>query len=142
MQLFHASCQKKSRVCLHCSVILLFLTDYNDYANPLVCVFFIALTPIWILIARRIPSTREVLYSGWEPVIIAMAISRYNKEIFSHLSAFISNIGRSEKSFQSFFFSVGGLILDKTVSNPNYAGMAVFTPVINGEHQINSRHSD
>ncbi|TTB41855.1 Solute carrier family 41 member 1 [Bagarius yarrelli] len=77
--------------------------DYNDYANPLVCVFFIALTPIWILIARRTPSTREVLYSGWEPVIIAMAIS-----------------------------SVGGLILDKTVSNPNYAGMAVFTPVING----------
>ncbi|XP_062842350.1 solute carrier family 41 member 1 [Trichomycterus rosablanca] len=77
--------------------------DYNDYANPLVCVFFVALTPIWILIARRIPSTREVLYSGWEPVIIAMAIS-----------------------------SVGGLILDKTVSNPNYAGMAVFTPVING----------
>uniref|UniRef100_A0A4W4FMT9 Solute carrier family 41 member n=1 Tax=Electrophorus electricus TaxID=8005 RepID=A0A4W4FMT9_ELEEL len=77
--------------------------DYNDYANPLVCVFFVALTPIWILIARRIPSTREVLYSGWEPVIIAMAIS-----------------------------SVGGLILDKTVSNPNFAGMAVFTPVING----------
>ncbi|XP_027010635.1 solute carrier family 41 member 1 [Tachysurus fulvidraco] len=77
--------------------------DYNDYANPLVCAFFIALTPIWVLIARRIPSTREVLYSGWEPVIIAMAIS-----------------------------SVGGLILDKTVSNPNYAGMAVFTPVING----------
>ncbi|KAM9444088.1 solute carrier family 41 member 1 [Clarias gariepinus] len=77
--------------------------EYNDYANPLVCVFFVALTPIWILIARRIPSTREVLYSGWEPVIIAMAIS-----------------------------SIGGLILDKTVSNPNYAGMAVFTPVING----------
>lgn len=29
--------------------------------------------------------------------------------------------------------SVGGLILDKTVSDPNFAGMAVFTPVINGE---------
>ncbi|KAM9409980.1 solute carrier family 41 member 1-like [Pholidichthys leucotaenia] len=27
---------------------------------------------------------------------------------------------------------VGGLILDKTVTNPNFAGMAVFTPVING----------
>ncbi|XP_055039820.1 solute carrier family 41 member 1 [Misgurnus anguillicaudatus] len=77
--------------------------EYNDYANPLVCAFFVALTPIWVLIARRTPSTREVLYSGWEPVIIAMAIS-----------------------------SVGGLILDKTVSNPNFAGMAVFTPVING----------
>ncbi|KAJ8400209.1 hypothetical protein AAFF_G00399030 [Aldrovandia affinis] len=77
--------------------------EYNDYANPLVCAFFVALTPIWVFIARLIPSTREVLYSGWEPVIIAMAIS-----------------------------SVGGLILDKTVSNPNFAGMAVFTPVING----------
>ncbi|XP_026130859.1 solute carrier family 41 member 1-like [Carassius auratus] len=77
--------------------------EFNDYANPMVCAFFIALTPIWVLIARRTPSTREVLYSGWEPVIIAMAIS-----------------------------SVGGLILDKTVSNPNFAGMAVFTPVING----------
>ncbi|XP_037107330.1 solute carrier family 41 member 1 [Syngnathus acus] len=77
--------------------------DYNNYANPLVCAVFVALCPIWVLIARKIPSTREVLYSGWEPVIIAMAIS-----------------------------SVGGLILDKTVTNPNFAGMAVFTPVING----------
>uniref|UniRef100_A0AAQ4RKD6 Solute carrier family 41 member n=1 Tax=Gasterosteus aculeatus aculeatus TaxID=481459 RepID=A0AAQ4RKD6_GASAC len=76
---------------------------FNDYANPLVCAVFVALCPLWVLIARRIPSTRELLYSGWEPVIIAMAIS-----------------------------SVGGLILDKTVTNPNFAGMAVFTPVING----------
>uniref|UniRef100_A0A1A8HZH5 Solute carrier family 41 member n=1 Tax=Nothobranchius kuhntae TaxID=321403 RepID=A0A1A8HZH5_NOTKU len=28
--------------------------------------------------------------------------------------------------------SIGGLILDKTVSNPDYEGMAAFTPVING----------
>ncbi|KAA8593255.1 hypothetical protein FQN60_009371 [Etheostoma spectabile] len=60
-------------------------------------------TGLYKELARRIPSTRELLYSGWEPVIIAMAIS-----------------------------SVGGLILDKTVTNPNFAGMAVFTPVING----------
>ncbi|XP_063307365.1 solute carrier family 41 member 1 [Pelobates fuscus] len=73
------------------------------FMNPIVCVLFIALLPIWIVIARRNPATREVLANGWEPVIIAMAIS-----------------------------SVGGLILDKTVSNPNFAGMAVFTPVING----------
>lgn len=77
--------------------------EFNDYVNPLVCAVFVALCPLWVLIARRIPSTRELLYSGWEPVIIAMAIS-----------------------------SVGGLILDKTVTNPNFAGMAVFTPVING----------
>lgn len=77
--------------------------EFNDYANPLVCAVFVAMCPLWVFIARKIPSTREVLYSGWEPVIIAMAIS-----------------------------SVGGLILDKTVTNPNFAGMAVFTPVING----------
>ncbi|XP_036613736.1 solute carrier family 41 member 1 isoform X2 [Trichosurus vulpecula] len=58
---------------------------------------------LYLELAKRSPATREVLYSGWEPVIIAMAIS-----------------------------SVGGLILDKTVSDPNFAGMAVFTPVING----------
>jgi len=52
-------------------------TEFNDYACPLVCAVFVALCPLWVLIARRIPSTRELLYSGWEPVIIAMAISRY-----------------------------------------------------------------
>lgn len=29
--------------------------------------------------------------------------------------------------------SIGGLILDRTVSDPNFKGMAVFTPVINGK---------
>ncbi|KAM6399059.1 solute carrier family 41 member 1 isoform 2-T2 [Rhynochetos jubatus] len=81
--------------------------ESKAYVNPLVCAFFIALLPIWIIIAKKNAATREVLYSGWEPVIIAMAIS-----------------------------SVGGLILDRTVSDPNFAGMAVFTPVIN---DVNSR---
>ncbi|XP_007910335.1 solute carrier family 41 member 1 [Callorhinchus milii] len=75
----------------------------HPYINTLVCLFFVALTPLWIIVAKKNPITREVLYSGWEPVIIAMTIS-----------------------------SVGGLILDKTVSDPNFAGIAVFTPVING----------
>ncbi|KAG8518093.1 Solute carrier family 41 member 1, partial [Galemys pyrenaicus] len=82
----------------------LYLEQENwQYIYPLVCAFFVALLPVWVVLARRSPATREVLYSGWEPVVIAMAIS-----------------------------SVGGLILDKTVSDPNFAGMAVFTPVING----------
>ncbi|NWY76970.1 S41A1 protein, partial [Erithacus rubecula] len=77
--------------------------ESKAYVNPLVCAFFISLLPLWVVVAKRSSATREVLYSGWEPVIIAMAIS-----------------------------SVGGLILDRTVSDPNFAGMAVFTPVING----------
>ncbi|XP_073323846.1 solute carrier family 41 member 1-like isoform X2 [Pagrus major] len=78
---------------------------YKDmwYLPPAVCGFFLLLIPVWVIIARRSPPIREVLKSGWQPVILAMSIS-----------------------------SIGGLVLDKTVSNPSYEGMAVFTPVING----------
>ncbi|XP_029911922.1 solute carrier family 41 member 1-like [Myripristis murdjan] len=81
------------------------LYEYIDvwYLSPLVCVVFLALIPLWVVVARQSPQIREVLRSGWQPVIVAMSIS-----------------------------SFGGLILDKTVSDPNFEGMAVFTPVING----------
>ncbi|KAL2103884.1 hypothetical protein ACEWY4_000752 [Coilia grayii] len=81
------------------------LFEYRDtwYLSPLVCLFFLILIPVWVVIARRSAQIREVLRSGWQPVIVAMSIS-----------------------------SVGGLILDRTVSDPNFEGMAVFTPVING----------
>ncbi|XP_030893612.1 solute carrier family 41 member 2 isoform X1 [Leptonychotes weddellii] len=77
--------------------------DNYYYISPLVGVFFLALTPIWIIIAAKHPATRTVLHSGWEPVITAMIIS-----------------------------SIGGLILDTTVSDPNLVGIVVYTPVING----------
>ncbi|XP_055765273.1 solute carrier family 41 member 1-like isoform X1 [Salvelinus fontinalis] len=73
------------------------------YLPVLLCGFFLVLIPLWVVIARRSPPIREVLRTGWQPVIVAMSIS-----------------------------SIGGLILDKTVSDPNFEGMAVFTPVING----------
>ncbi|XP_051907204.1 solute carrier family 41 member 1 isoform X1 [Hippocampus zosterae] len=73
------------------------------YLSPLVCLVFLALIPLWVVVARQNPQSREVLCSGWQPVLIAMCIS-----------------------------SLGGVILDKTVSNPSFEGMAVFTPVING----------
>ncbi|NWX03872.1 S41A1 protein, partial [Caloenas nicobarica] len=78
-------------------------TEIKAYLNPLVCVCFAAVLPIWVVITKKNEATREVLYSGWHPVVMAMGIS-----------------------------SIGGLILDKMVTNPNFAGMAVFTPVING----------
>ncbi|XP_061155154.1 solute carrier family 41 member 1-like [Syngnathus typhle] len=73
------------------------------YISPLVCLIFLALIPLWVVVARQNPQSREVLYSGWQPVLVAMCIS-----------------------------SLGGVILDRTVSNPSFEGMAVFTPVING----------
>uniref|UniRef100_A0A667WMU1 Solute carrier family 41 member n=1 Tax=Myripristis murdjan TaxID=586833 RepID=A0A667WMU1_9TELE len=73
------------------------------YLPAVVCVFFLLLIPLWLTIAPLSPPIREALRSGWQPVIVAMCIS-----------------------------SVGGLILDKTMSDPAFEGMAVFTPVING----------
>ncbi|XP_075688536.1 solute carrier family 41 member 1-like isoform X1 [Rhinoderma darwinii] len=81
------------------------LFSYIDvqYLSPLICAVFIILIPLWVAIAKQSASIAEVLKSGWQPVIVAMSIS-----------------------------SIGGLILDKTVTDPKFEGMAVFTPVING----------
>ena len=37
----------------------------------------LALIPIWSLVANRNKYTRQVLYSGWTPVVSAMAISSF-----------------------------------------------------------------
>lgn len=44
--------------------------------SPLICAFFIVLTPLWVSVAKQSPSVAEVLKSGWLPVIVAMVISR------------------------------------------------------------------
>nr|XP_056716121.1 solute carrier family 41 member 3 isoform X1 [Euleptes europaea] len=81
------------------------LFKYIDvsYLSPLICAVFIVMIPLWVAIAKQSPPIAEVLKSGWQPVIVAMSIS-----------------------------SIGGLILNKTVTQPNFEGMAIFTPVING----------
>ncbi|GAB6021520.1 hypothetical protein CHUAL_004124 [Chamberlinius hualienensis] len=71
------------------------------WISPTIICLTLLLTPIWAIISKRNPYTNKVLYTGWVPVISAMGIS-----------------------------SVGGLILDFTVSN--FKGIAVFQPVING----------
>uniref|UniRef100_A0A6I8SQG9 Solute carrier family 41 member n=1 Tax=Xenopus tropicalis TaxID=8364 RepID=A0A6I8SQG9_XENTR len=48
-----------------------------SFVSLLVGAFFLAMTPVWIVIASKHPATRTVLRSGWEPVITAMLISRY-----------------------------------------------------------------
>ncbi|XP_058439719.1 solute carrier family 41 member 3 isoform X2 [Marmota monax] len=68
---------------------------------PLVCLGFVALTPLWVVLAKRNPPIARVLKFGWVPIILAMVIS-----------------------------SFGGLILSRTLSEQQYRGMAVLTPVI------------
>ena len=58
------------------NVVSFWILETYYYIPPLVGVFFLALTPIWIIIAAKHPATRTVLHSGWEPVITAMVISR------------------------------------------------------------------
>lgn len=47
------------------------------YLPPAVCGFFLLLIPLWVIIARQSQPIREVLKSGWQPVILAMSISRW-----------------------------------------------------------------
>ncbi|XP_012513835.1 PREDICTED: solute carrier family 41 member 3 [Propithecus coquereli] len=70
---------------------------------PLVCVGLLALTPLWLLVAKQSPPVVKILKFGWVPIVLAMLVS-----------------------------SFGGLILSKTVSKQQYKGMAVFAPIICG----------
>lgn len=62
--------------CIHECVGAPSLSDSYPYVSSLVCAFFMFLTPLWIVISSKHPASRTLLYSGWEPVITAMVISR------------------------------------------------------------------
>ncbi|XP_076155793.1 solute carrier family 41 member 2 [Alosa pseudoharengus] len=78
-------------------------TGSYPYVSYLLCVLLLCLIPVWVVVSFLHPESRKLLYTGWEPIITALFIS-----------------------------SMGGLILDRTVSDPNLEGMVVYTPVING----------
>ncbi|XP_013861073.1 solute carrier family 41 member 2 [Austrofundulus limnaeus] len=77
--------------------------EFYPYVLYLVDLFYLCLIPVWMVVSSKHPASLILLRTGWEPIIAAMLIS-----------------------------SVGGLILDKTVSDPNLAGIIVYAPVING----------
>ncbi|XP_037539114.1 solute carrier family 41 member 2 [Nematolebias whitei] len=77
--------------------------DLYPYVLYLVDLFYLCLIPIWMTASSKHPASHILLYTGWEPIIAAMIIS-----------------------------SIGGLILDKTVSDPNLMGIVIYAPVING----------
>ncbi|XP_007561431.1 solute carrier family 41 member 2 [Poecilia formosa] len=77
--------------------------EFYPYVLYLVDLLYLCLIPVWMVISSKHPASHILLRSGWEPIITAMVIS-----------------------------SIGGLILDKTVSDPNLMGIVVYAPVING----------
>nr|XP_049580295.1 solute carrier family 41 member 2 isoform X3 [Syngnathus scovelli] len=76
--------------------------DLYSYVLYLLDLLLLCLIPLWIVISSKHPASQLLLRTGWEPIITAMVIS-----------------------------SMGGLILDKTVSDPNLAGIILYAPVIN-----------
>ncbi|XP_024137124.1 solute carrier family 41 member 2 [Oryzias melastigma] len=77
--------------------------DFYSYVLYLVNLSFICLIPVWVSVSSKHPASLILLRTGWEPIVTAMVIS-----------------------------SMGGLILDKTVSNQNLSGVLLYAPVING----------
>ncbi|XP_077423285.1 solute carrier family 41 member 2 [Vanacampus margaritifer] len=77
--------------------------ELYSYVLYLLDLFLLCLIPLWIVISSKHPASRILLRTGWEPIVTAMVIS-----------------------------SMGGLILDKTMSDPNLAGIILYAPVING----------
>ncbi|XP_061826057.1 solute carrier family 41 member 2 [Nerophis lumbriciformis] len=79
------------------------IIELYSYVLYLIDLFLLCLIPLWIVVSSKHPASRILLRTGWEPIITAMFIS-----------------------------SIGGLILDKTMSDPNMAGIILYAPVING----------
>uniref|UniRef100_A0A669AWU7 Solute carrier family 41 member n=1 Tax=Oreochromis niloticus TaxID=8128 RepID=A0A669AWU7_ORENI len=77
--------------------------ELYPYVLYLVNLSFLCLIPAWVAVSSKHPASEILLHTGWEPIITAMLIS-----------------------------SIGGVILDKTVLDPNLAGIIVYAPVING----------
>ncbi|XP_066523660.1 solute carrier family 41 member 2 isoform X2 [Hoplias malabaricus] len=85
------------------SKVFFYSIDVSPYIVYVVCVLFLCLTPVWVIISFRHPESRRLLYGGWEPIITSMVIS-----------------------------SLGGLILDRAMTDPKLMGAGIYTPVING----------
>uniref|UniRef100_A0A671TPG8 Solute carrier family 41 member n=1 Tax=Sparus aurata TaxID=8175 RepID=A0A671TPG8_SPAAU len=65
------------------------------YLSPLVCLVFLALIPVWVVVARQSPQIREVLRSGWQPVIVAMSISSRCVALLSDIPSFTDPLSLS-----------------------------------------------
>lgn len=72
----HAVCSGPGRTAARVPFLLLFLFLDSRYLTPLVCIGLMALTPVWVLIARKNPPIVKILKFGWFPIILAMVISR------------------------------------------------------------------
>ncbi|XP_046984905.1 solute carrier family 41 member 1-like [Schistocerca americana] len=57
------------------STVLYDAIGKTDWLAPLIISGFVLVTPLWVWISKQNKHTREVLYCGWTPVLVAMLIS-------------------------------------------------------------------
>uniref|UniRef100_A0A4W5RWJ0 Solute carrier family 41 member n=1 Tax=Hucho hucho TaxID=62062 RepID=A0A4W5RWJ0_9TELE len=86
--------------------------EYYPYVSYLVCLIFLCLTHLWVVVSSR----NAASFTAFE------SCELYGNTMLQFV----------------FFSSIGGLILDTTVSDPNMVGMIVYTPVMNrvGENLV------
>ncbi|XP_065350148.1 solute carrier family 41 member 1-like isoform X2 [Cloeon dipterum] len=76
----------------------------QDWLAPLIISGYVLITPLWVWIAKRNKYTREVLYTGWTPVVIAMIISSFGGFILEGMVAHFEGFA----VFQPVINGVGG----------------------------------
>ncbi|CAN7989474.1 unnamed protein product, partial [Ixodes hexagonus] len=100
-----------------------------------VVIFFMLFIPLWVLIARSSAYTSEVLWSGWIPIISAMAISSLGGSIldmtvptFENLAVFqpvISGVGGNLVAIQTSRLSTYLHQRTKIGTHPHSAGVCI-----------------
>lgn len=86
------------------SSLLYYTIDHSIWICSLLIFVFLSLVPVWTMIAYRNRYTREILYSGWSPVVSAMAISSIGGCILDFAVSKFSGIA----VFQPVINGVGG----------------------------------
>ncbi|CAL4077647.1 unnamed protein product [Meganyctiphanes norvegica] len=86
------------------SSVLFGAKDTDQWLSPLIIVVFICSLPLWVWLSSRNKYTKEVLYSGWTPVISAMMISSLGGVILDFTVAQFKGIA----VFQPVINGVGG----------------------------------
>lgn len=73
---YHSFWYSPGNKCTYNSLEFL-LTELYPYVLYLADLFYLCLIPVWMTISSKHPASHILLYTGWEPIIAAMIISRY-----------------------------------------------------------------
>jgi solute carrier family 41 len=91
-------------LCVDFSLQVSFISGTQDWLAPLIIAGYILAIPLWVWIAKRNVHTKDVLYHGWTPVMVAMLISSMGGLILDFMVSRFEGIA----VFQPVINGVGG----------------------------------